>query len=176
MKRGIIYAFRRSLKARSEAGGVPRERGFTLVEFLVVLVIIIIIIALIIPAFARSARQSKVEACASHLKTLHQSHRSRTAPFEPGKAYWLRLPGVDPRVLSCPVLGRPRPGTSQYWGPAVEPAKLAEADPLACDEPVNHSPTGKEGGNVLRKSGDVAPYNGLTGVWDTCLQGGKVRP
>jgi len=76
------------------------------------------------------------------------------------------------KVLAC-VTGA---GTRRchYLGPVAEPFKLEAKDPLGCDLEDNHSDDGKEGGNVLLKSGEVVTDR--TGLWNSAARQGKCRP
>jgi prepilin-type N-terminal cleavage/methylation domain-containing protein len=164
------------------------NRGLTLVEILVVLVVLGVAATMILPALGRAGRHGRVEACAAHLRQLHQAaeaYRAKCpqAPEAPGKAYWVRLTKTDPPLvaadaLRCPVRetsdAPPGPAECQYLGPAGNPAQLGDADPLGCDDYLNHHPQGKEGGNVLRKDGTVV--TDLKGIWIDATRMGKCRP
>ena len=82
---------------------VTRQRGITLPEILVGIVLVIILAALFIPAFSRSFRQSRLDACTANLGVLYKAHQSSTVPFVAGSKYWLALPGVDSNALLCPL-------------------------------------------------------------------------
>ncbi|HXX93030.1 MAG TPA: hypothetical protein VEN81_05315, partial [Planctomycetota bacterium] len=93
--------------------GRSSERGYTLVEILVVLVFLVVVVALLTPAFGRVSRQHQVEACAAHLKTLHaaqQAYYARGGPApELGRSYWEKLAGTTPpliprEALHCPLV------------------------------------------------------------------------
>lgn len=166
---------------------IQSRYGFTLVEVLLVVVVLTILLALILPAFGRARRQERVELCAAHLKTLHQaqlSHYARAAVAAPelGGAYWGNLgktspPLVQPETLTCPLDSAETPEPIQYLGPAVDPRTQAKDVPIGCDRPVNHSDSGREGGNVLMKSGSVVNDNtvGEAGLWGTAA-GRACRP
>ncbi len=164
-----------------------RRAGRTLVEYLVALVIIAIAAALFIPTYFRSLRQDKIDRCAGNLRRLHRAQQELLSRSPPpvsvtGKAYWLRLSqGTSPildspggEVYRCPLLGRGNAGECQYLGPAVDPSTLKDADPLGCDEPFNHSPNDREGGNVLLKSGEVR--TGATDLWRAATSGRRCSP
>ncbi len=160
------------------------SRGITLVEIVVAVVALAVLAMLFLPPLARALRHKKVEACAANLRTLHRAQaeyaaRHPAAPSGMGRAFWTRLSGenpplVDDSVYACPVYGAPKRNKCQYLGPGGDAARLLETDPLGCDEIFNHSPNGREGGNVLLKSGAVRTDN--EGFWRSCIHEGKCRP
>jgi type II secretory pathway pseudopilin PulG len=164
-----------------------RDRGLTLAELLVVLVLLMILASLLIPAISRSIRHDKIETCASNLKFLRDAQeayisRHPAGASELGKSFWLKLsrtspPLVDPsdrKVYLCPLREDPEGTECHYLGPAVNVTTLGPEDPLGCDELLNHSPRGKEGGNVVLKSGAIV--TGQTDVWGQCTKRGRCRP
>ena len=169
-------------------GRMTRHAGFTLVEILVVLVFLVVAIALLVPCFARVSRQHRVEACAANLKALHEAaaalYEKPGAPApELGRAYWEKLakttpPLVQPQTLICPLAEREGAPAVQYLGPADDPKSAPPNQPIGCDFLGNHDEHGKEGGNVLLKSGAVVNDNNNNegGLWGIATHGGKCRP
>ena len=158
-----------------------RDAGITLVEVTAAVTVVGIVFALLVPAMARSSRVHDVITCRSHLKTLYDAQLKAPAagPKEVGRAYWERLatstpPLVTPEVLRCPLVDAPDAPPVHYYGPAGEVSKYGEKDPIGCDFDHNHSDDGKQGGNVLLKSGVVTTDH--TGIWGTALRSGKCRP
>lgn len=161
---------------------MSHRRGFTLVELLMGIVIAAVLIALLTPAIARGSRQSKVEACAANLKAMHQAHSIATAwpsvaAPELGKAYWERLlkaspPLLQPKTLICPLADPETAPDLQYYGPNVDPKAMTTDDPIGCDLESNHSDHGREGGNILLRSGSVVNDNNHL---DVGLWGGALR-
>ena len=158
-----------------------RNAGITLVEVTAAITIVGIVLALLVPAMTRSSRIDDVLACRSHLKTLYEAQLKAPAPGpkEYGRAYWERLakstpPLVTADALRCPLNDEPDAPACHYYGPAGDFSKFADKDPIGCDMDRNHSDDGKQGGNVLLKSGAVVTDH--TGVWGTALRSGKCRP
>jgi len=147
-----------------------------------VIVLAAVLIALLTPAIARGSRQSKVEVCAANLKAMHLAQlngaaASTGAPPELGKAYWERLlktspPLLQPKTLICPVADPERAPDLQYYGPNVDPRSMTTDDPIGCDLESNHSDHGREGGNILLRSGSVVNDNNHL---DGGLWGGAIR-
>ena len=98
---------------------------------------------------------------------------------EVGRAYWVRLTQtkpalLDPSILKCPFVEAPDAPFCQYYGPLGEVAKSDPNDPIGCDLILSHSDDGKQGGNVLLKSGSVVTDH--TGAWAAALSGRKCGP
>jgi len=158
-----------------------RDGGITLVEVTAGLTIVGIILALLVPAMARSSRIDDVLACRGHLKTLYEAQLKAPAPGpkEYGRAYWERLakttpPLVTAESLRCPLNDAPDAPPCHYYGPAGDFSKFTDKDPIGCDMEHNHSDDGKQGGNVLLKSGAVTTDH--TGIWGSATRSGKCRP
>jgi hypothetical protein len=170
-------------------GGAPWERrrgaGFTLVELLVAIVGVIIVISLLVPCFARASRQEKVEACRSRLKEMHRAmsvcYEGKPVPppekVPQGSAFWTQFARMAPPLLAnealrCPLAEVPAAPDCDYRGPGGFFAKLGEREPLGCDHNQNHSPDGREGGNVLLRSGEVITEDNSQegGLWGIALQ------
>jgi hypothetical protein len=158
-----------------------REAGITLVEVVAAITILAIVMSLLIPALLRGSRHQMILACEAHLLALHQARAVAppAGPQEFGRAYWTRLtrttpPLVAPDVLRCPFVVAPEAPACQYFGPAGDVARLEAKDPIGCDMELSHSEDGKEGGNVLLKSGEVVTDH--TGIWGSAVRAGKCRP
>lgn len=158
-----------------------RESGVTLVEVAAAVTLVGILLALLIPAWMRGRRFEKVLACEGHFHALYtaQAKAPAAGPTELGSQYWVRLtksapPLVESDSLRCPLADPLESPACQYLGPAINPAQASPKEPIGCDLEHNHSEDGKEGGNVLMKSGEVVTDH--TGVWINALRGGKCRP
>lgn len=158
-----------------------RQAGITLVEVAAAVTLAGVVVAILIPAMARSSRLDKVLACRANLKTLHQAQEKAPQPGakDYGRAYWERLaagasPLVSPETLRCPLVHHADAPPCHYFGPPGDVSKIDAKDPIGCDMEHNHSDDGKEGGNVLLKSGEVVTDH--SGVWATAVRFGKCRP
>lgn len=178
-----------SLSTQLSAEARPKERakadrrqsGFTLVELLVVIVIIGILAGLLIPAIVSALNEAKLTACANNLtqlyKTLHlygvRTHGKM--PSERGEAFWLKFQQMTPPLLDpsmaevyfCKKKGEePALGATDYRGPADNPARYEQGDPIGADKSDNHGPG--YGINVLRLSGDVLRVHPDEPLWALC--------
>jgi hypothetical protein len=94
-------------------------------------------------------------------------------PLETGGNFWTKL--SDPQttlidstlgdIYMCPLEGAPNAGDTDYRGPANNVNKSKDGDPVGADKSTNHSDDGSEGGNVLRKSGDVQTVGQNDTLW-----------
>jgi hypothetical protein len=137
---------------------------------------LVLLAAILLPIASRAARYDHLKLCADNLRTLHRAQSDPKAAWtgaQPtGAAYWTRLaegpaPLVEKSALLCP-LAEPAPGrTCDYRGPAREVGPLLPDAAIGCDDEENHGPHGRNGGNVLRKSGAVLTDDGQ--VWKDAL-------
>jgi hypothetical protein len=158
-----------------------REQGITLVGVVAVITILAVVTSLLVPAMLRGSRHQKILACEAHLLALHRAQAAAppAGPKEFGRVFWTRLtrttpPLVAADVLRCPFVEAPDAPACQYFGPGGDVAKLEAKEPIGCDLELSHSEDGKEGGNVLLKSGEVVTDH--TGIWGSAVRSGKCRP
>lgn len=148
-----------------------RRAGFTLVELLAAGMAVLVAVCLFVPVLTAGSRSARIEDCASRLKTLHQAAASLPGEAPAGRAYWTRLvPGkVEAGKLRCPLADEHPLEDSDYLGPAKTEGKFDGEHPLGCDVSTNHSPDGKQGGNVLLRSGRVVTDHTL--LWRSAIHG-----
>ncbi len=143
-----------------------------------------------VPIFVRARRQSRMTACAGNLSQLWkletinkvQFGSRRAWPRKTGKSFWSLLSETDPPlversefdVFACPVRDNWSYGQIHYLGPATDLNTLGGNDPVGCDEFQNHSADGSEGGNILRKSGDLQSLRGPE--WRRFIESGQCVP
>jgi hypothetical protein len=158
-----------------------RDAGITIVEILAAITIIIILISILVTIAIRAGRYQKIMECQGHLHTMFEA-QAKAPPSkvqEYGRGYWVRLtqttpPALTPDVLKCPFVEVEGAPFCQYFGPGGDIVKLEAKDPIGCDMELSHSENGKQGGNLLLKSGEVVTDH--TSLWASTLQTGKCRP
>jgi hypothetical protein len=158
-----------------------RDTGITLVEVAAAVTLAGIVIALLVPVISRSARFQRVLECEGHLHAMYVAQSKAPPPdaTQTGSAYWTRLTQTNPpllpkETLRCPLSDTAGAPASDYLGPCEDPAKAGAKEPIGCDREYNHSDDGREGGNVLLKSGDVVTDR--SGVWVSAIRQNKCRP
>jgi hypothetical protein len=141
-----------------------------------------ILAALLLPAIARATRNARVTNCANNLSQLWKMQNNymvqyggsrKLLPTETGGDFWTKLSdpeiGIIDSSLSeiyhCPLEEVSYPGGTDYRGPAWNVNKFKDGDPVGADKVTNHSDDGSEGGNVLRKSGDVQTVGSNDALW-----------
>jgi hypothetical protein len=146
-----------------------RCRGITLVEIVTLVVVAIALVAILLPSFRAGSRQSKVALCADHLSKLHQASQGKPDQTL-GRARWVRLApsAVGEDALRCPLAEHPAFPDTDYLGPSRPPSELKPDDAVGCDALRNHSRDGKQGGNILTRSGRVIVDH--TGLWASSVQ------
>jgi len=158
-----------------------REAGITLVEIAAAVVVVSIIVAILVPVLLRAGRLGRLQTCQGHLHAMFEAQAKAppTKIQEHGRGYWVRLtqtqpPLLDASILKCPFVDAPDAPYCQYYGPTEEVDNVDPKDPIGCDMETNHSEDGKQGGNVLLKSGAVVTDN--RGPWGAAISGRKCSP
>lgn len=153
-----------------------RTSGLTLAGVLVLVALAALLLSLLLPLRAYSGRHEQLLVCRAHLQALHRAQADPKAATEApplGAAYWMRLASpplslVDPGTLRCPLFDADRP--CDYRGPVRTPAGLPPDGAVGSDDNVNHDLQGRQGGNVLRKSGDVVTVPADGTYWQTTVR------
>ena len=138
--------------------------------------------ALLLPAVGRATHNANVTNCANNLSQLWKMQNNymvqyggshKLLPYETGGRFWLKLSDTEigmidntfDDIYACPLEGTPNAGETDYRGPSSNVNKYRDGDPVGADRIYNHSDDGSEGGNVLRKSGDVQTVGSNDPLW-----------
>ena len=138
--------------------------------------------ALLLPAISRATRNARVTNCSNNLSQLWKMQANymvqhggshKLLSLERGGRFWTRLSDPDIMLIDnsisdiyqCPLQGSPNAGGTDYRGPSSNVNKYRDGDPVGADQIYNHSDDGSEGGNVLRKSGDVQTAGPDDALW-----------
>ncbi len=177
------YDFATGQGARKEAAPLPlpRPKNSGVPVLLIILIVVFggvfvlgILAALLLPAVAKATRAARQAACANNLRTLWTLQtnymstfggKTKQMPSETGEDFWLKLTQTVPplidltemETLQCPI--SESPGMCDYQGPALPVSRISAGDAVGGDKIGNHGE--EEGGNVLRKSGDVIHLSDL---------------
>ncbi len=167
-----------------------RNRGFTLLELLVIIAVISVLVALLVPALSRSRKSAKKRDCTGNLRQLgtyvvmyvSKYGSDREYPPAAGARFWNTLRNVpsparallrgSDGLFVCKVLRRmPTPTALDYLEPRGQVADdLTQPQwPIACDRPTNHDPAGQDDINVLYFSGSVSAASFGSPEWDTAV-------
>jgi prepilin-type N-terminal cleavage/methylation domain-containing protein len=116
-----------------------RNRGFTLIEVLVVVAIIALLISILIPSLNAARKQARMVACQANLRSLmlgFLTYASETKGFLPGlsedhEADWLGLGNTNKLTGQGPGSGRnPEDGTVfKYVGKQTQVYRCPDDDP-----------------------------------------------
>ncbi|MHC4606739.1 MAG: hypothetical protein ACYTAF_07355 [Planctomycetota bacterium] len=178
------------------AEAMDGKQKLGVVAIIVVVVIVVVLVALLTSAFLGGRRLDREISCVGIMAQLWKMQQNYAVVYGgPGKSYptatgpdfWLALTRTDPPLIddtlrdlfTCPVRGKPAgKGRTHYRGPASDVNRYPDGDPVGADYADNHSEDGSEGGNVLRKSGDIQTVGGDSMLWRrtfSVLEGGP-RP
>ena len=123
-----------------------RERGFTLIEILMVVVIIGILAALAVPKFSRSRSMTYSESIRQDLRTLsvaQEDYFLEKSTYAPGTKFlnFLHSPGVTITINESSALGWSATGShplsypitcAVYWGPVSPVTPATEEGQINC--------------------------------------------
>lgn len=143
------------------------------------------------PSSSAESERDKVKRCEQNLEQLWKMQNNymvqyggsqKRMPTQTAKNFWLKL-SQPPTVLidatlqeiyGCPLATPPPAGDTSYAGPATDVNGFGDGDPVGRDVVGNHG--SGEGGNVLRKSGDVQTVGQSDSMWTLATSGGKCLP
>lgn len=120
-----------------------KNRGFSLVELLLIMVVVGILIALCLPAFVASRRKAQQSACASNLANLNHSLSLYLADND----------GIYPPIMSEPVVNHSITNQSLEWSNLLQPY-ISSHDFPSC--PAHELPPYLQG--ALRNTGPFCGY------------------
>src|SRR5262245_32145381 len=95
----------------ARAATLPRRRGFTLVELLVVLAVIATLVGLLFPVLAHARERARQMTCMSNLRQIGMAHLRYLEDWDEQLPYWWQA-------------GPPRPeplGSYTYWPERLQP-------------------------------------------------------
>ena len=149
-------------KSRRMSNKIERNRGFTLVELLIVIIIIAVLAAVVVPKFADSGLRSKEAALKADLKL----YRNAISLFRADTSYYpLNL--ADLASAGAPANGLDSTGSSQpitaadYKGPYIQ---RIEDDPVS-GTPFNYTTTAPNVGRVTSSASGTASDGTLYSGW-----------
>ena len=149
----------------------PGQRGFTLVELLVVLAIMAVLAGVAVPMYARTTQNARAAACVSNLRQLGAAlglylgdHDMRMPILLAGRKL-LADPGpvvddtlgvyaANPRIFACPADTTglaTQSGTSYYWNVIINGQPLAALHMLSLPAANSNIP-------ILSDKGSFHPY------------------
>ena len=150
--------------------------------------LLVIIAPTAVSSYHRARRVGKLHGCAANLSQIWRmdqvycsQNRLEWMTDTVGKAYWDRsrrvrqfFPEVSVDVFRCPLREGGMDDRVDYLGPAKQIRKLADLDPVGCDEEFNHGSDGEPSGMVLRRAGDVSEVRGT--LWTSLIREGSCVP
>jgi prepilin-type N-terminal cleavage/methylation domain-containing protein len=167
------------------------NKGFTLIELMVVIAIIAILATLVLPGLMTGKKKAVMLKCLNNLRALRQGVEMYSMnygyPSEKGSKFWEALRESPARESSefgdksheiylCPVKGARAKGdfgVSDYWGPNYQiTGATPDRMPLGSDNYDNHKegPTKRSAINVVLYGTSVIAVAEGTAVWNECFK------
>lgn len=165
---------------------MKKNKGFTLVELLVVIMILGILMAIIIPAVTGALSEGGGVKCKKNMKSLFEATHvyasryggpNKNMPSDVGKAFWQKLCKKETNVLGIPDDDYAQPlfqcavrqtssAEIEYRGPGDKLGNLKMSDPVGCDDEP-HKDKDSDSGTVVKRDTSVDILTGAD--WTTAL-------
>jgi general secretion pathway protein G len=125
----FLRALRRSIRHAIVATARDAQRGFTLIEMMIVVAIIAILVSILVPNFVRARAQAQTAACEANLKeiaTALELYETDNEHYPSSGTVDSSNTSLSPYLKQVPV--DPAAGPSVYYSFTVSNADTSNAD------------------------------------------------